>query len=249
MTLNPVPNWPVSLDSLPDPTQASYEDDVGYELDLLLQKHNAILEAIEAKLGIGATTPDTIHKILKVISAGTSAYGYYGPVMLGQHGPLGTAAATLDVSSIDGNFRSLIVQAQVRGATAAGSTGCVLRINNDSGSNYDYQSMAAVAAGQFDAEAFAQSNISLGNIPAASAGAGLAAQVDAQIANYAVTTFNKTIRARLTSKLSTSSGNLVVSEVAGFWRSTAAITRVTLVPLAGNFEVGSVLTVWGMPAV
>lgn len=54
MPLNPVPNYPASLDSLPDPTNAIYEDDDGFEIDLLLQKHNAILEALEFKLGTGA---------------------------------------------------------------------------------------------------------------------------------------------------------------------------------------------------
>lgn len=57
MPLNPSPSWPVSLDSLPDPTDTTYTDDDGYELDLLLKKHNAILEALETKLGPGSTTP------------------------------------------------------------------------------------------------------------------------------------------------------------------------------------------------
>lgn len=54
MPLNPVPNYPASLDSLPDPTSATYEDDDGFEIDLLLQKQNAILEALESAVG---TTP------------------------------------------------------------------------------------------------------------------------------------------------------------------------------------------------
>jgi hypothetical protein len=57
MPLDPEPNYPASLDSLPDPTSATYEDDDGFELDLLLQKHNAILEALEGKVGVGSTTP------------------------------------------------------------------------------------------------------------------------------------------------------------------------------------------------
>lgn len=56
MPLSPVPNWPTSLDSLPDPTSATYEDDDGFEIDLLLQKHNAILEALEAAFGINESS-------------------------------------------------------------------------------------------------------------------------------------------------------------------------------------------------
>lgn len=56
MPLNPVPNWPTSLDSLPDPTNATYEDDDGFEIDLLLQKHNAIAEALEGAVGINESS-------------------------------------------------------------------------------------------------------------------------------------------------------------------------------------------------
>ena len=56
MPLDPVPQWPgTGLDSLPDPTESTYEDDDGFEIDRLLQKHNAILEAAEAKLGSTVT--------------------------------------------------------------------------------------------------------------------------------------------------------------------------------------------------
>jgi hypothetical protein len=54
MPLNPVPNYPASLDSLPDPTSASFMDDDGFEVDLLLAKHNAILEALESRVGVDA---------------------------------------------------------------------------------------------------------------------------------------------------------------------------------------------------
>lgn len=60
MPLSPVPNYPTSLDSLPDPTSATYTDDDGFELDLLAQKHNAILEVVEGKVGISeAAAQDT----------------------------------------------------------------------------------------------------------------------------------------------------------------------------------------------
>lgn len=57
MPLNPVPNWPASADSLPDPTSANFEDDDGFEIDLLLQKHNALLELIEAVVGNSESSP------------------------------------------------------------------------------------------------------------------------------------------------------------------------------------------------
>jgi hypothetical protein len=73
MPLNPVPNYPASLDSLPDPTSATYVDDDGFELDLLLSKHNAIMEALEAKLGTGASVPDA-NEVLVGNGAGASTW-------------------------------------------------------------------------------------------------------------------------------------------------------------------------------
>ncbi len=75
MPLNPVPNFPNSLDSLPDPTATIWMDDDGFEQDLILQKHNAILEAIEAKLGIGSSVPGATAAVLRRTAAGTSAWG------------------------------------------------------------------------------------------------------------------------------------------------------------------------------
>lgn len=56
MPLNPVPNFPTSLDTLPDPTSTTYTDDDGFELDLLLKKLNAIVELLEAKAGISESS-------------------------------------------------------------------------------------------------------------------------------------------------------------------------------------------------
>lgn len=72
MPLDPTPQWPgTGLDSLPDPTSATYVDDDGFELDLLLQKHNAILEAIEARLG--STLTGTPGRGKAILGKGTDA--------------------------------------------------------------------------------------------------------------------------------------------------------------------------------
>lgn len=78
MPLNPVPNYPTSLDSLPDPTSATFTDDDGFELDLLLSKLNAIAELLEAKLGTGTSTPTSAGDILFVTGTGSTAYGPRG---------------------------------------------------------------------------------------------------------------------------------------------------------------------------
>lgn len=81
MPLNPVPNWPASLDSLPDPTSANFEDDDGFEIDLLLQKHNAILEALEAAFGISESSPQNTPLADMVITSLTTGKYKWGKVL------------------------------------------------------------------------------------------------------------------------------------------------------------------------
>lgn len=239
-------NYPGSLDSFPEPDETTYRDDPGFELDVLMAKALAAAEALEAKLGVGATTPDAIHKTFKAIAAGESSWGYHTRVKLDEI-VVTVAQASLDFTSINQNFRSLHVVIQARGTTAATTTVLVVRINNDSGSNYDYQSLTGNVSSASSAETFGQTIISLGSMPAASAGASLASHTRVEFANYTGTTFNKTVLSEHANKVGTASGNIVRSDVSGFWRSTAAITRLTFTPGAGNFEVGTVATLYGEP--
>lgn len=241
-------NFPGSLDSLANPTATTNRDDPGFALHTVISTLNDIAEQLEAKLGVGATTPNAAQKIAKATAAGTSTWGYYGLVKLAEVGPLGSGQATLDFTSIDQNFRSLILDAQFRGTTAANTVAVALRINNDSGANYDYQQFIGSGAAASAAEAFGQTSLAIGNMPGSTAAAGLAAQFRCEIANYVGTTFNKTALTRMANKAGTGTGNLAIVELGGFWRSTAAITRVTLIPNTGNFDTGSVATLWGVPS-
>lgn len=86
MPLNPVPNYYASLDSLPDPTAATYEDADGFEIDLLFQKLNAIVEKLEAKLGISeSSAQDTplADTILTSLTTGKTKWAKVLSAMLG----------------------------------------------------------------------------------------------------------------------------------------------------------------------
>lgn len=143
MPLDPVPQWPgTGLDALPDPTTAQYEDDDGFEIDLLLQKHNAILEAVEAKLGSTVTGTPTRGKAL--IGKGTDAgvwdvVGRKNVLLNGdfrvlQLGAIGAA----DNSSIHDGWRVLmeaasacvVTQETADAPTDGGKFGCKLTVGS-----------------------------------------------------------------------------------------------------------------------
>lgn len=156
---------------------------------------------------------------------------------------LGSAQATIDVSSIVAGYGDLEIEFLARGDTAATTANLFLRFNNDSGANYDYQVLVASAGTVSSAETFGQTSGAVGVIPAASAGASLAGGGIIHIPGYAGTTFNKVALCTTTYKIGTSSGNMTKRDNAIFWRNSAAITRVTLLLSAGNFATGSYVVV------
>jgi hypothetical protein len=66
-------NFPTSLDSFANPTSGSYEDDVGLEHHIQHANANDAAEVLEAKVGIGASTP-TAGKVLGADGTGTSSW-------------------------------------------------------------------------------------------------------------------------------------------------------------------------------
>lgn len=67
-------SFPASADALANPTATTNRDDAGFELDLVLARIHDILEALEAKVGIGASLPSTA-SVLRRTAPGTSAWG------------------------------------------------------------------------------------------------------------------------------------------------------------------------------
>lgn len=65
-------NFPTSLDSLANPTGANTLDSPPHATQHT--DANDILEALEAKVGIGASTPTTVGHVLTVTGAGATAY-------------------------------------------------------------------------------------------------------------------------------------------------------------------------------
>jgi hypothetical protein len=160
---------------------------------------------------------------------------------------LSASAATIDFSSIPSQFAHLMVVAYLRGDTAAAFVGVVMRYNNDTGSNYDTQFLAAGAATVTAGEAFAGGAAQVGNVPANTASANVFGYVSIEVTHYANSANNKAHIATWAHKQGTASTNMQVGCWAGFYRSNTAISRVTVIPGAGNFVSGSRVTLYGLP--
>lgn len=160
---------------------------------------------------------------------------------------LGGASANIDITAISGSYDHLRLIAYVRGDTAAASTTCILRFNGDSGANYDFQRNSASAAAAAISEAFGQTSIECTpTMPANTATANVFSMIMLDIPFYALTANNKLVHVKHISKIGVATTNLREGGVAGFWRSSAAITQITLIPGAGNFAAGSGYSLWGV---
>lgn len=240
-------NFPGSLDSLSNPGATTKRNDPGFELHTVISTLNDIAELLEAKLGIGATTPDAAFKTLLATAAGTSAWGYRGMVPLAKVVVTGSPAATIDFTTINQNFCGLMIDGILANNTTTRNT--LLRASSDgttfdTGSNYDWQTDSGAAAAATAGESLGGTSIFIGqNTAATSVGVPLRIIIP----NYASTTFHKAILFSSGTKTGTSSGNLGKYDGIGFWRNTAALAGVRLLPSGDSFAVGSKLTMYGLP--
>lgn len=160
---------------------------------------------------------------------------------------LSSSQATFDFQSIPNLYRHLRVIPLGRGDTAAFLANPLMRMNNDSGSNYyGGQRLHANGSTVVTADGASTTSLECGRIPAASAAAGIAATLYIDIPFYRETTFHKTFQTVMGFNGNYSAGNAYESIYSGNWLNTAAIDRLTFSLNAGNFIAGSIATLYGI---
>lgn len=164
------------------------------------------------------------------------------------------ADGTFDISGISDAHDHLLIKLVARGARSADFEALHMRLNNDSGSNYDMQGTqdfnSQANNERIGAPEFGNGTSApyVGIIPAATSPSGSAGIVDIEIPFYSGTTFNKNVLAHSTSSLTNDSGNQRTTQFGGEWRNTAAVTRIQITCGSGanNFLAGSRLIIYGV---
>jgi hypothetical protein len=134
----------------------------------------------------------------------------------------------------------------LRSDVATTAVAVSIRINNDSGANYDYQFVVGQGAVATSGETFAATSARIATIPGNNAGANLFHASTITIPHYANSANNKSATAESGLKYGTATTNMGIEAWAAFWRSSAAITRVTVLPSSGNLRSGSRVTLYGL---
>jgi hypothetical protein len=150
---------------------------------------------------------------------------------------LGSAASSVTFSSIPGTYTDLVLVFDGKMATGEA---LMLQVNSDTGSNYSATFITGDGSTAFSTRNSNQTKMNLNNL-----GSGKTNQFTTlvQLQNYSNTTTYKTILSR-TANASDEAGAIV-----GLWRSTSAITSITLLGNnSANIASGTVISLYGIAA-
>lgn len=185
-------------------------------------------------------TVDARGHVTGVANVPVSGGGGGGAVtLISQQVVAGSSVAIVTFSSIPATYKELILGFSARGATAAGSVKLRLRFNGVTTTTYDYD-VSHRFGSSFDSAA---TFILLGDIPAATAPAGLFGVGEAAILDYANTTNAKGLVGTTYANLSGTTP--LTQRVGGESRNTPAVTQIDLLCETGNIDVGSKFSLYG----
>ena len=149
---------------------------------------------------------------------------------------LGSAASSITFSSIPSTYTDLrLVYVETSSDTADQG----IRFNSDSGTNYSTTFMYGTGAAVGSNRTTNATYILTWNSVSGSAIPGLKT-ID--IFSYAGSTY----KTALVSHSDDKNGSGMVGSNVGLWRSTSAITSLTIVRDSGNFSTGTTATIWGI---
>ena len=171
-------------------------------------------------------------------------------VALQEIGPLRAGQSSFIFSNIPQNYRHLRILGQVRTANLDGNT--IIYGQFNAGGTYDnLYSYADSATHSGVVNSVADTNaVLLHDVLDANAPAGQATSFCMDVENYTSALFWKTARVQSiinsSGAGSTGSGPMQEQRMSSQWRSTAPLTDLTFSSSSGNFDVGSVMTLYGI---
>jgi len=151
---------------------------------------------------------------------------------------LGSAAATITFSSIPATYTDL--RFTWVGTSSVDVVSFFMRFNSDTGSNYSNTILSGSGSSAFSSR---NTNLTYGNLPPTG---GISSTIPTfttvDIFFYAGFTF----KTWLDTGQDDRNGSGYVTRDVGLWRSTSAITSITLSPSSGNFNAGTTATLYGI---
>ena len=160
---------------------------------------------------------------------------------------LGSAAASVDFTSIPATYENLLVSWVVRATSSSSWAIMYCRMNGDSTANYEwsYHRQTGGSGGQIQS-ASGETGLYAALTVDDAGTSGFAAYGSMLVPGYARTVFNKTAVGSSAAQYGVGTGKSSVGDYNGTWVSTAAVNQLTFYPSSGNFKAGSVFTLYGI---
>lgn len=159
----------------------------------------------------------------------------------------GSVASSIDTLAVlPTTYAHMLVIIYGRGDTAATAANVLMRFNNDGAANYQSQTITTTNTTVTAAESLAASSLYVGGMPANTATGNYFSAQRILIPHYANAVNHKAIEvtAGFRTVATTTGGNSAQS--VGWWGSTSAINRIQIFPAAGNFAIGTRMSVYVM---
>lgn len=153
---------------------------------------------------------------------------------------LGTAASSYTFTSISGSYTDLFLVAN--GYITTGGQGIRIQFNGDTASNYSNTQLSGNGTSASSARDSSGTNARLTYEASWTTTTADYAQINLSIMNYSNATTYKTFLSRA----NRASGG--VDAIVGLWRSTSAITSITIFPAANSFVTGTTFSLYGIKA-
>jgi hypothetical protein len=151
---------------------------------------------------------------------------------------LGSAASSVTFSSISGSYTDLVLVSNVSGS--GGNANLRITLNSDTGSSYSTTALSGDGSSAVSNRSSNQTAMLV-----VQTGASLNAAWTTYIShfmNYSNTTTYKTALSRFAAAGSETTANVHL------WRSTSAVTSITIATSTNNYASGSTFTLYGIKA-
>lgn len=159
---------------------------------------------------------------------------------------LSSPSGSITFSSVPSTFTSLVLVYQCRGSDVVQQSELRVRLNGDSGSNYNSQLVAGNNTTAFAAVQSSGTYGHAGYITASLATAGYSSSGSVEIPNYTGTTFFKNAIYQTTRDVNGAGVNMVHYRGHIVWKSTTAVSSITLTLNGGQFVTGSFFKLYGI---
>jgi hypothetical protein len=157
---------------------------------------------------------------------------------------LGAAAASIEFASIPQTYKHLMIFLSGQTSHTA-ATNVLVRFNSDSGANYHWQLIAGSGTTASASNGASQTSI-VGASVLATTATSRAGSAVLFIPEYTQTNFHKNTLSQGGRVIDDTGTNHIFQTFYGHWKSTSAVTTITLSSSTANLAAGTIATLYGL---